>query len=44
MLYLPSGRNLSKDAVEVMEYNQITSNPILFDEMLKSKYKMHEKA
>lgn len=44
MLYLPSGRNLSKDAVEVMEYNQIASNPILFDEMLKSKYKMHEKA
>jgi hypothetical protein len=46
MLYVPtgSGEFLSKDAVEVMEYNQTTSNPILFDDMLKSKYKMHQKA
>ena len=35
LYYDSSGRNLSKDAVEAIEYNQTTSDPILFDELLR---------
>ena len=44
MLYSRKGRDLSKDAVESIEYDQITSDPILFDEMLRDKEKRGTKA
>ena len=40
----PSTRNLSKDAVEAIDYNQIMSDPILFDKMLRDEAKRNKKA